>query len=407
MNKFVSGALCLVAAVVLFISGSAARAQSADGLLDTIKGVVSDPLFSSLLMSKFASPASLDRKVQSPSFGSSAYGSGTNSGLEPPAYAENVMPDSRQFATGTVNPGFNFSGANLTGLNYPQPVGGFQPGRSNMIYTGPHPGFYSLEQGAALGGTDYDPSLLSRTNMADSNSAAGRNPVYSGAAPSFPRELIMKKHLDPSELRQLSCFDISVLIDRSASMATQDCPGDIAPGRFISRWQWCKEQSAMLSHETAGAMPAGITIIPFADNWQRFAGVSPAGINGIFAAETPAGSTNLAGALQAELDRYFVERDRGYRQRPFMIAVITDGVPDSKTAVRRVIREAVRQMSRPDEIKIVFFLIGQDENGADFVDELAGRMKDEFVPLNIISQHSFREVHQIGLARSLASSAIR
>jgi hypothetical protein len=178
-------------------------------------------------------------------------------------------------------------------------------------------------------------------------------------------------------------------------------------GQGVSRWEWCREQSTMLSEQTAGALPAGITLIPFSSNFQRYDNVRPDGINSVFNTSAPGGSTNLAGALQAELDRYFQDRDTGARKRPLMIAVITDGVPDSKSAVRRVIREATENMRDPSEIKIVFFMIGQDQGGADFVDALTEGLGRDGQNFKIVSEHSFAEVNQMGLPRSLANSAIQ
>lgn len=89
-----------------------------------------------------------------------------------------------------------------------------------------------------------------------------------------------------------------------------------------------------------------------------------------------------------------------------MLAVITDGVPDSKSAVRNAIEEARQRMYRPDEIQICFFLIGGDRAGESFIDELANKF-----PAGrnggIVDRHSFASVNQVGLPRSLAFAANR
>jgi uncharacterized protein YegL len=382
MNRFTRGAIMLLACFGLAFSGSAARAQSGEGLLNTIKSVVSDPAFGSLLMSKFASPAALSARQ------------GWPTGTSNPGTA--ALPSSGQA---------DYAGEETFETN---------PGSFNPEIGRPNAGFYSLEQGARLGGIGYSPTVFPEPDS--------RLPIPSAASPYLPASpafsppaspITFTKHLSPAELRELSRFNISVLIDKSGSMASRDCPNEIAPGRYVSRWEWCREQSANLARQTAQAMPAGITVVPFAADWQRFTNVRPEGINSVFNTALPGGSTNLAGALQSELDRYFRDRDSGYAQHPLMIAVITDGVPDDKSAVRQVIREATEQMRRPDEIKIVFFVIGQDRNGAEFVNELADGQKEPDYsqagaaePFNIVYEHSFAEVTHTGLARSLASSAV-
>jgi hypothetical protein len=357
MNGFRGGAVVLLSCFCLAFGGGAAWAQSAGGFLDTIKGVVNDPVFGSLIMSKIAGPDSLKR-LQEWQAGRPV-GAPTNSLENPQSYTK---------------PGY----------------------------------FYSIEKGARLGGTSYDPSGFVNTITAPQTPAAVLPWSTAPAARDpAPGQMTISKQLAPAELRQLSRFDITVLIDKSGSMSTRDCPDEALAGRRISRWEWCREQSAMLSRQTAGAMADGITVVPFADSWQRLAGVQPEGINAIFNTAQPQGSTNLAGALQSELQYYFQQRDLGLSRRPLMIAVITDGVPDSKSAVRRVIREATEQMNSPDEVKIVFFMIGEDRKGLAFVDELCNGLADEGARFNIVSGHTFAEVDQVGLPRSLAFAAIR
>jgi hypothetical protein len=189
-------------------------------------------------------------------------------------------------------------------------------------------------------------------------------------------------------------------------MNTRDCP-DPYTGDYggISRWEWCREQTAMLARQAAAALPDGITVVPFSSKSVRYENVSPQSINNIFNTTSPEGSTNLAGALKNEFERYFQDRDAGLRSRPLMIAVITDGVPDSKGAVRKVIEEATRRMVKAGEIRICFFLIGDDHSGADFVDELVDSFDANPSNIHMIVRHPFAEVNQVGLARSLAFAA--
>ncbi|MBX9688906.1 MAG: VWA domain-containing protein, partial [Candidatus Obscuribacterales bacterium] len=277
-----------------------------------------------------------------------------------------------------------FSGPGYSGSNNYYP--------SNNSYTPPSSGFYSIEQGAPLGGVDYSPVSMQGFAQPAYNPTA-----FSSSASDAP--VAFAKKLAPTELKQLSRYDISVLIDSSGSMSTKDCPDQIQFGNTISRWEWCRQQTTMLARQTAGAMPAGITILPFANNWNRFSNASVQDINRIFSGSKPDGSTNLANALKAELDRYFQERDSGMRSRPLMITIITDGAADNKGAIRRMLQAANSRLNRADELKVVFFLIGEDQSGADFVDQLAHEQN-----LNIVSEHTFNEVNNLGLPRSLVMS---
>lgn len=387
---------------LFLLYGNAAQAQSADGFLNTLKGIVNDPVVNSMLMSK----------------ASSILGGAARTALPNQNYRQQADYGAGGFASAGADPNYGY---------------GYNPSPN-----APSAGFYSIENGARLGGVGYDPSLYQSSqyappmqSMAQSQPSQGllsrlpgilspamnrfANPVNGTSMPLPPATnsfgasdngMTITKKLAPAELQQLSHFDLSVLIDRSGSMNTRDCP-DIFSGknRALSRWEWCREQTAMLARQTAGALPAGITVVPFSSKAVRYENASPQVINNIFNATSPEGSTNLADALRLEFDRYFQDRDAGFRSRPLMIAVITDGVPDSKGAVRRVIEEATQRMNSPQEIRICFFLIGDDRAGEDFVDELVDSFDNNNSRVQMIVRHPFAEVNQVGLPRSLAFAA--
>lgn len=231
------------------------------------------------------------------------------------------------------------------------------------------------------------------------NTPASPGPVPAVVAPPSGAGMTITKRLAPAELLTLSQYDIEVMIDQSGSMSTRDCP-DLFTGARISRWDWCRAQSSLFTQQTSGALATGVTLVPFSDRTNRFTNVSPQAINQIFNSTAPRGGTDLAGALRQELQYYFQQRNMGLNRQPLLIGVITDGVPDSKNAVYNVLREAADQIS-PGEIKIVFFLIGQDDKGLDFVDELNRRLSSGSASPLVLSSHSFAELNQVGLARSL------
>lgn len=428
----------------LFI-GTAAFAQDASGqggFMNTIRGLVNNPAFSSYLMSKMAGTG-----------GAASYGSGYGNSYTPaPNYYANqssaydntsgASSSPKSLLLNAISRAANSGFGNRAASNQSYPSSSTDPyglgsGSTSSGFAAPNSGFYSMEQGARLGGVGYDPSLVrpsspppvdyssyndtatapvsfqSRAPNPSRLNALSALPGLLGSLRSSTAQAIpqsgslftISKKLEPAELKQLGRYDLSVLIDRSGSMTTKDCPDLFQPGQSISRWDWCREQTTLLTQQTAGALPSGITLVPFSDKWQEYFNVSPAQINSIFNAGSPSGSTNLAGALKAELDRYFQERDAGLRQRPLMITVITDGVPDSKSAVRRVIREAETHLVKPGEIRISFLLIGDDQSGEDFVDQLSSDINADEPGVNLVSRHSFVEVNQVGLPRSLVMSA--
>lgn len=234
---------------------------------------------------------------------------------------------------------------------------------------------------------------------------AGTPPAIAAPAPANTTPsnvgMTLTKQLAPAELLQLSQYDIDVLVDESGSMSTRDCPDPLMTGSSVSRWDWCRAQSSILTQQTAGV--SGISLVPFSDKFARYDNVSPQAINSLFSSNTPGGSTNLALALRQEFDRYLQSHSLGLNRRPLMITVISDGVPDNRSEVYNLIRNASMQVGQ-NEIAIAFFLIGQDEKGTEFVRDLQRKLQKDGVNTIPITEHSFSEVNQVGLARSLVYS---
>lgn len=215
---------------------------------------------------------------------------------------------------------------------------------------------------------------------------------------------VFSSRIRPNELNRLGQYDISVLIDNSGSMNESDCPSAFGSvPQNISRWQWCREQMGWFSQQIANAFPNGITLMTFSSQFQKFDHVSARDIATVFNRFTPDGGTNLHLPMRDAVDNYFARRDAGMRPKPLMLAVITDGDPSNKGEVRKIIKDAQARMMSPQEIKIVFFVIGADRSGQRFVDELDHDLASQ-TNIDIVSSHQFSEVNSIGLGRTLAQA---
>jgi Mg-chelatase subunit ChlD len=97
----------------------------------------------------------------------------------------------------------------------------------------------------------------------------------------------------------------------------------------------------------------------------------------IFQENDPGGTTNLAGVLQDATNRYFERKAAGQTKAGGeIILVITDGEPDDRKGVMRVIIEASRRMDRDEELGISIIQVGSDATATRFLraldDELQG-----------------------------------
>lgn len=165
--------------------------------------------------------------------------------------------------------------------------------------------------------------------------------------------------------------DYTLIIDKSGSMSTPDQAG----GR--SRWDAAQESTLALARKCEQFDPDGITVYLFSSRCKRYDNVTSSKVAHIFQENDPAGTTNLAGVLKDATDRYFQQKAAG-QTKPGgeTILVVTDGEPDDRKAVMRVIIEASRQMDRDEELAISMIQVGSDATATRFLkaldDELQG-----------------------------------
>ncbi len=222
------------------------------------------------------------------------------------------------------------------------------------------------------------------------------------AAPAFKAQAQGNRALTQIDLVDLSRHDVVLVIDKSSSMKEQDCPSLLHHGWPISRWQWCKEQTMELARQTSSVLPQGLSVVLFSTSSHVFPHVTMNDLPQIFAAYSPGGFTNEAGAVGRTFADYFQRREIAHGKiKPLLIAVITDGLPTNPQSLRDVIVDATKEMRRPDEIKMTFLQVGSDPKGLYFVSDLGRDLKQESAKYDIVSSKTFPELLRAGLTRAL------
>ena len=134
-----------------------------------------------------------------------------------------------------------------------------------------------------------------------------------------------------------------VVLDMSGSMSSRD-------GHHKNRWEHGEEACLHLVPFITKANKAGFTLYLFDHDYEKYTELHDKHhVNKIFRKHSPRGSTDLAKVLQAAINQHFYDKVKS------SILVITDGEPDSKTEVFRVIEEASMRTQTPDEISITLF----------------------------------------------------
>ena len=237
---------------------------------------------------------------------------------------------------------------------------------------------------------------------------AATQPLKTGANnAAIPAVASGKKHF--SSLKDVfENHDLVMIIDRSGSMTTKDCPGS------SSRWDWVCAQARELAEAAAQASSA-ITVVFFNHQYYRFDRVRPQDIPMFFSQYQPIGGTILAQPLSEQFDDYF-----RVRAKPLIIAIVTDGMPNDPYNVAQVLDDASPQLRYVGEVTVTFLLISDEVNEenlrAKLGERMGGSVKNggmvDVIPFNTlvskgVKQAFFEELRDVRLAtdRSKPSKA--
>lgn len=159
-------------------------------------------------------------------------------------------------------------------------------------------------------------------------------------------------------------YDYILVIDKSGSMSE---PSTTLEGR--TRWDEAQEFTESFARFAEKHDDDGITVITFSSSLKVYDGVKSDTVHRIFSSCQPGGSTNLAGALEEAFKKKFSST------KAAIILVMTDGVPDSESAVKTSITNAANKLEKDGDIGIQFVQIGHDNGAAKFLGDLDDNLK--------------------------------
>ncbi|MGJ5674459.1 MAG: vWA domain-containing protein [Nostochopsis sp.] len=193
--------------------------------------------------------------------------------------------------------------------------------------------------------------------------------------------------------------DYTLIIDKSGSMATPDQKG----GR--SRWLAAQESTFALASKCEQFDPDGITIYLFSGRFKRYENVTSGKVSQIFQENDPAGTTDLAAVLKHASDNYFERKSAGQtKANGETILVVTDGEPDDRKAVMKVIIEASRRMDRDEELAISFIQVGKDAHATRFLKVLDDELQTAGAKFDICDTVTMDDMEDISLSEVLLNA---
>ncbi|MFN6463435.1 MAG: vWA domain-containing protein [Nostoc sp. DedVER02] len=193
--------------------------------------------------------------------------------------------------------------------------------------------------------------------------------------------------------------DYTLIIDKSGSMATQDQKG----GR--SRWFAAQESTLALASKCEQFDPDGITIYVFSGKFKRYENVTSSIVGQIFRENDPSGTTDLASVLQHATDDYLRRKAAGQtKPNGETILVITDGEPDDRKAVMKVIIEASRRIDRDEELAISFIQVGTDAQATRFLKVLDDELQSAGAKFDICDTITMEDMEDMSLSEVLLNA---
>ena len=193
--------------------------------------------------------------------------------------------------------------------------------------------------------------------------------------------------------------DYTLIIDKSGSMATPDQKG----GR--SRWVAAQESTLALASKCEQFDPDGITIYLFSGKFKRYDNVTSAKVTQIFTENDPSGTTDLAGVLKNATDDYLQRKAAGQtKPNGETILVVTDGEPDDRKAVMRVIIEVSRRLDRDEELAISFIQVGNDAQATRFLKILHDELQSAGAKFDICDTITMDDMEHMSLSQVLLNA---
>lgn len=195
--------------------------------------------------------------------------------------------------------------------------------------------------------------------------------------------------------------DYTLIIDKSGSMSTADQAG----GK--SRWSIMQETTLALASKCEELDPDGITIYLFSGRFKRYDNVTASKVPQIFKENEPSGRTDLAGVLLDATNNYFQRKAAGQTQvNGETILVVTDGEPDDRKAVMKVIIEASRRMDRDEELAISFLQVGTDAQATKFLKILDDELQGAGAKFDIVDTITIDDMEDLTLTEVLMNAIV-
>lgn len=170
-------------------------------------------------------------------------------------------------------------------------------------------------------------------------------------------------------LSKVAEYDFALIIDASGSMNTKD----VKRGWFgtSTRWDAIANDAVEFAKQVEKVDRDGIGLVLFSDcGATSFNNMTSKDVAGVFRSNSPGGGTPLAEGITAGINLL-----KGSKKKKFL-AVFTDGVPNSQSAVKKVIIDQANSQATDDELTILFVQVGNDKGALEYLRGLDDNLRE-------------------------------
>jgi hypothetical protein len=181
----------------------------------------------------------------------------------------------------------------------------------------------------------------------------------------------------------------TLVLDRSTSMNSHDNEGK-------SRWRIAKDAIEHMAEQieklTSGTVH-GMTLWMFSDPpHNKYPGLRTCDhVEAAFIREKVSGSTDLAGVLNNVFEDHFSHNE------PEHVLVVTDGEPNSKEEVHRVLVKNINSLTDPDNFGITFMQVGCCVDAAEYLHDLQDHLIEQGARHNIVDSLTHEDYDGLSL----------
>ena len=195
--------------------------------------------------------------------------------------------------------------------------------------------------------------------------------------------------------------DYTLIIDKSGSMST----GDQVGGK--SRWEAAQESTLALAKECEQFDPDGITVYLFSGRFRRYDNVTSDKVTQIYQENEPMGRTDLASVLLDAVSDYFRRKTLGTTKlNGETIVVITDGEPDDRKSVMKIIIETSQKLDKDEELGISLIQVGKDVKATKYLKALDDQLQSAGAKFDIVDTITIDDMANLPLAEVLLNAII-